>query len=99
MTDSNDFDETSDLDFSTILKDIDQANLALDSLDGRADKLTETLQALLKAQSQPNPFANVEAAPLAKDHDHKADNTASSTSTTPSTTTSSEGQPAEQNSK
>ena len=34
MAEFNDFDETSDMDFSTILKDIDEANLALDALDG-----------------------------------------------------------------
>ncbi|KAF9294156.1 hypothetical protein BGZ74_011396 [Mortierella antarctica] len=69
MTDS-DFDESEfDADFdakdiSSILKDIDNANLALDTLDVRADKLTASLASLLKAQSQPNPFQHVETAPL-----------------------------------
>ncbi|KAF9307684.1 hypothetical protein BG003_000377, partial [Podila horticola] len=69
MTDP-DFDNTEfDADFdakdiSSILSDIDNANLALDSLDVRADKLTASLASLLKAQSQPNPFQHVEPAPL-----------------------------------
>ncbi|KAG0029503.1 hypothetical protein BGZ81_003733 [Podila clonocystis] len=69
MTDS-DFDDTEfDADFdakdiSSILNDIDKANLALDTLDVRADKLTASLASLLKAQSQPNPFQHVEPAPL-----------------------------------
>ncbi|KAF9382095.1 hypothetical protein CPB97_007348 [Podila verticillata] len=69
MTDP-DFDDTefgSDFDakdVSSILRDIDNANLALDDLDVRADKLTASLASLLKAQSQPNPFQHVEPAPL-----------------------------------
>ncbi|KAF9920494.1 hypothetical protein FBU30_009684 [Linnemannia zychae] len=54
-------------DISSILRDIDSVNLALDSLDGRADRLTANLASLLKAQSQPNPYANVEALPVDKD--------------------------------
>ncbi|KAF9416411.1 hypothetical protein BGZ94_010226 [Podila epigama] len=62
-----DFDEEFDIkDISNILKDIDGANLALDSLEGRADKLAASLQSLLKAQSQVNPYQNVEPAPLEK---------------------------------
>ncbi|KAI7818647.1 hypothetical protein BC939DRAFT_462378 [Gamsiella multidivaricata] len=63
MTDP-DFEDAGDFDvkdISTILKDIDSANLALDVMDGRADKLRESIMSLLKAQSQPNPYANTEA--------------------------------------
>ncbi|KAF9974250.1 hypothetical protein BGZ73_002395 [Actinomortierella ambigua] len=60
MTDPEfDFDEG--LDISNILKDIDAANEALDSLDVRADALTATLNALLRAQSQANPYGDVSA--------------------------------------
>ncbi|KAG0254627.1 hypothetical protein BG011_005625 [Mortierella polycephala] len=74
--DTADFDAR---DISNILEEIDSVNLALDSLDGkfylfcpvlapslpcRADKLTESLASLLRAQSQPNPFATTEAASL-----------------------------------
>ncbi|KAF9353664.1 hypothetical protein BGX26_008573 [Mortierella sp. AD094] len=62
MTDS-DFEDSADFDvkdISSILKDIDSANLALDSIDVRADKLTASIMSLLKAQSQPNPYANIE---------------------------------------
>ncbi|KAG0344297.1 hypothetical protein BG004_004574 [Podila humilis] len=51
-------------DISSILKDIDNANIALDALDVRADKLNASIAALLKAQSLPNPFQHVEAASL-----------------------------------
>ncbi|KAG0225574.1 hypothetical protein BGW41_004619 [Actinomortierella wolfii] len=54
-----DFDEG--LDISKILQDIDAANEALDSLDVRADALTATLNALLRAQSQANPYGEVSA--------------------------------------
>ncbi|KAF9575932.1 hypothetical protein EC968_000893 [Mortierella alpina] len=66
MTDP-DFEDAADFDvndISNILKDIDSANLALDALDDRAEKLTASLASLLKAQSGPNPFADVEPAPL-----------------------------------
>ncbi|KAG0257554.1 hypothetical protein DFQ27_005065 [Actinomortierella ambigua] len=60
MTDPEfDFDEG--VDVSKILKDIDAANEALDSLDVRADALTATLTALLRAQSQANPYGEVSA--------------------------------------
>jgi len=35
MTDTNDFDDAADFDISKIVQDIDAANLALDSLDGK----------------------------------------------------------------
>ncbi|KAG9321738.1 hypothetical protein KVV02_005084 [Mortierella alpina] len=67
MTDP-DFEDAADFDvkdISNILKDIDSANLALDALDGRAEKLTASLASLLRAQSGPNPFANnVESDPV-----------------------------------
>ncbi|KAF9954527.1 hypothetical protein BGZ72_004500 [Mortierella alpina] len=65
MTDPDFDDADFDVkDISSILKDIDSANLALDALDGRAEKLTASLASLLKAQSGPNPFTNAEPAPL-----------------------------------
>ncbi|KAF9547805.1 hypothetical protein EC957_007751 [Mortierella hygrophila] len=80
--DNADFDIN---DISSMLKDIDSVNLALDSLDGRADRLTASLASLLKAQSQPNPYVNVEAASL--DKDEEAPSSTSST-TAPSSTAS-----------
>ncbi|KAF9083291.1 hypothetical protein BGX23_011620 [Mortierella sp. AD031] len=83
MTDS-DFEDAAEFDIkdiSNILKDIDSVNLALDSLDGRADKLTASLASLLKAQSQSNPFVNVEATPL--DEDETPDATSTSERTAP----------------
>ncbi|CAO3563916.1 unnamed protein product [Mortierella alpina] len=71
MTDP-DFEDAADFDInniSTILKDIDSANLALDALNGRADKLTASLASLLQAQSCPNPFADVESAPLEEEEE------------------------------
>ncbi|KAF9102555.1 hypothetical protein BGX27_010960 [Mortierella sp. AM989] len=71
MTDS-DFEDTADFDtndISKILKEIDSANLALDSIDVRADKLKASIMSLLQAQSQPNPFANTEPVPLEKEID------------------------------
>ncbi|KAG0228657.1 hypothetical protein BGX31_006487 [Mortierella sp. GBA43] len=62
MTDS-DFEDAADFDIndmSSILKDIDNTNLALDALDGRADKLRANILSLLQAQSQPNPYDNAE---------------------------------------
>ncbi|KAF9134055.1 hypothetical protein BGW39_008274 [Mortierella sp. 14UC] len=68
MTDSDFEDADFDIkDISNILKDMDNVNQALDSLDGRADRLTASLASLLKAQSQPNPYVNVEATSLDKD--------------------------------
>ncbi|KAF9998147.1 hypothetical protein BGZ79_008178 [Entomortierella chlamydospora] len=65
MTDSDFEDANFDInDISSILKDIDSANLALDSIDVRADKLTASIMSLLKAQSLPNPYANIEPEPL-----------------------------------
>ncbi|KAF9286242.1 hypothetical protein BGZ68_003081 [Mortierella alpina] len=75
MTDP-DFEDAADFDvndISNILKDIDSANLALDALDGRAEKLTASLASLLKAQSGPNPFANVEPAPLEEEEVENGD--------------------------
>ncbi|KAF8933883.1 hypothetical protein BGZ58_006071 [Dissophora ornata] len=66
MTDS-DFEDVADFDvndISNIMKDIDSANLALDAMEGRAEKLTASIMSLLKAQSQPNPYINTEPAPL-----------------------------------
>ncbi|KAG0297069.1 hypothetical protein BGZ96_007770 [Linnemannia gamsii] len=70
-------------DISNMLSDIDSANLALDSLEGRADRLTASLASLLKAQSQPNPYVNTEAASL--DKDDEAPSSASSTAVPTST--------------
>ncbi|KAF9895673.1 hypothetical protein BX616_009095 [Lobosporangium transversale] len=59
--DDLDFDPS---DISSILKDIDSANLALDAVDQRAEKLRANIMSLLQAQSQPNPYSNFEAEPL-----------------------------------
>ncbi|KAF9204921.1 hypothetical protein BGZ49_004717 [Haplosporangium sp. Z 27] len=65
MTDSDFEDSDFDVkDISSILKDIDSANLALDSIDIRADKLKASIASLLQAQSQPNPYANIQPEPL-----------------------------------
>ncbi|KAF9191128.1 hypothetical protein BGZ51_007709 [Haplosporangium sp. Z 767] len=68
MTEFDDIADFDANDISSILEEIDSVNLALDSLDGkfacRADKLTASLTSLLRAQSQPNPFATIEAASL-----------------------------------
>ncbi|KAG0207446.1 hypothetical protein BGX28_001327 [Mortierella sp. GBA30] len=91
MTDS-DFEDLANFDvkdISNLLKDIDSANLALDTLDGRADKLTESLASLLRAQSQPNPFADVDAASIEEDN-AAASPVPSSTSTTSSTSSTAE---------
>ncbi|KAF9988356.1 hypothetical protein BGZ65_006805 [Modicella reniformis] len=61
MTDS-DFEDTSNFDnadISGILRDIDNANLALDIMDGRAERLKANIMSLLQAQSQPNPYSNI----------------------------------------
>ncbi|KAF9356813.1 hypothetical protein BGX34_009736 [Mortierella sp. NVP85] len=62
MTDS-DFEDNADFDvddISSILKDIDNANQALDVMEGRANKLKANIMSLLQAQSRPNPYANYE---------------------------------------
>ncbi|KAG0304422.1 hypothetical protein BGZ97_001510 [Linnemannia gamsii] len=65
MTDPDFDDADFDIkDISNMLNDIDSANLALDCLEVRADRLTASLASLLRAQSQPNPYVNVEAASL-----------------------------------
>ncbi|KAG0299688.1 hypothetical protein BGZ98_009845 [Dissophora globulifera] len=62
MTDP-DFEDDSEFDIgdiSSIIKDIDSANLAMDAMESRADKLTANILSLLKAQSLPSPYDNTE---------------------------------------
>ncbi|KAF9438273.1 hypothetical protein BGZ76_008914 [Entomortierella beljakovae] len=92
MTDS-DFEDAADFDIkdiSSILKDIDSANSALDTIDVRADKLKASIVSLLQAQSLPNPYANVEPQPLENESDVvnvESSTTITSIATTTTTTT------------
>ncbi|KAF9580172.1 hypothetical protein BGW38_003290 [Lunasporangiospora selenospora] len=63
--DSEDFGDFDVKDISSMLKDMDSLELALDTFEGkkstsRTDRLTANLASLLNAQAQPNPFQGTE---------------------------------------